>query len=98
MELRMSHYSYKSIPDAKFEADSSPRLGDMTSQNFPREKGTNHQIRLFTPGKRVEHKKKISFISRILLLDPNLSPPPPPMSISGTFLFLKFLGHRVRGF
>ena len=51
----MSHYSYKRIPDANFEADSSSSLGDMTSQNLPRKKGTNHQIRLFTPGKRVEH-------------------------------------------
>ena len=28
-------------------------FGDMTSQNFPRKKGTSHEIRLFTPGKRV---------------------------------------------
>ena len=49
----MSHYSYKSIPDAKFEADSSSSFGDMMSQNFPWKKGTSHQIRLFTPGKQV---------------------------------------------
>ena len=36
MKLRMSHYRHKSIPDAKFEADSSSSFGDMTSQNFPR--------------------------------------------------------------
>ena len=47
----MCHYIHKSIPDAKFEADFG--FGDMTSQNFPRKKGTSHQIRLFTPGKRV---------------------------------------------
>ena len=46
----MGHYIYKSIPDAKFEVDSSFSFGDMTSQNFPKKKGT---IRLFTPGKRV---------------------------------------------
>ena len=46
----MGHYIYKRIPDAKFEADSSISLGDMTSQNFPRKKGTSPQIRLFTPG------------------------------------------------
>ena len=49
----MNHYIHKSISDAKFQADSSFSFGDMTSQNFPRKKGTSHQIRLFTPGKRV---------------------------------------------
>ena len=49
----MSHYGHKSIPDAKFESDSSSSFGDMTSQNFPWKKGTSHKIRLFTPGKRV---------------------------------------------
>ena len=49
----MSHYGYKSIPDAKFESGSFSNFGDMTSQNFPRKKGTSYQIRLFTPGKRV---------------------------------------------
>ena len=47
----MSHYIYESIPDAKFETDSTSTFGDMTSQNFPQKKGTHHQIRLFTPGK-----------------------------------------------
>ena len=49
----MSHYGHKSIPDAKFETDSSSSFEDMTSQTFPRKKGTSHEIRLFTPGKRV---------------------------------------------
>ena len=53
MKFGMSHYGYKSIPDAKFESDSSSSFGDMTSQNFPRKKGMSHEIRLFTPGKRV---------------------------------------------
>ena len=53
MKLCMSHYICKSIPDAKFGADSSSSFGDMTSQNIPRKKGTIQQIRLFTPGKRV---------------------------------------------
>ena len=51
MKLCMSHYSHKSIPDAKFEVDSSSSFGDMTSQNFLWKKGTSHQIRLFTSGK-----------------------------------------------
>ena len=49
----MSHYIHKSIPDATFEADSFPSFGDTTSQNFPLKKGMSHQIRLFTPRKRV---------------------------------------------
>ena len=49
----MGHCIYKSIPDVKFEVDSSFSFGDMTSQNFPQNKGTSHPIRLFTPGKRV---------------------------------------------
>ena len=49
----MSYYIHKSIPHAKFETDSFSSFGDMTSQNFPWKKGTSHQIRLFSPGKRV---------------------------------------------
>ena len=49
----MDHYIYKSIPDAKFEVDSSFSFGDMTSQNFPQKKGMSDLIRLLTPGKRV---------------------------------------------
>ena len=49
----MSHYNHNSIPDGKIEPDSSSSFGDMTSQNFPWKKGTSHQIRLFTLGKRV---------------------------------------------
>ena len=39
MKFGMSHYGHKSIPDAKFESDSSSSFGDMTSQNFSRKKG-----------------------------------------------------------
>ena len=49
----MSYYGHKSIPDTKFESDSTSSFGDMTSQNLPRNKGTSHEIRLFTPVKRV---------------------------------------------
>ena len=45
----MGHYIHTSIPHAKFEADYFSSFGDMMSQNFPRKKGTSHQIRLFTP-------------------------------------------------
>ena len=53
MKFGMSHYGHKRIPDAKFESDSSSRFGDMTSHNFSQKKRTIHEIRLFTPGKRV---------------------------------------------
>ena len=53
MKLGMSHCGHKRIPDAKFESRSLSRFGEMKSQNFPQKKGTNHQIRLFTPEKRV---------------------------------------------
>ena len=58
----MGHYIYKSIPDAKFEVDSSVSFGDMTSQNFPQKKGTSLPIRLFTPGKRVQLKKNEFYV------------------------------------
>ena len=54
IKLCMSYHSPKSIPDAKFKADSPSSFGDITSQNFPRKKGTSHQIRQFNPGIRVQ--------------------------------------------
>ena len=51
MKLCMGLKRHKSIPDAKFECGSFPIFGDITSQNFPLKKGTNHRIRVFTPGK-----------------------------------------------
>ena len=49
----MSRYDHKSVPDAKFQCSSSSSFEELTSQNLPGKKGTSHQIRLFTPGKRV---------------------------------------------
>ena len=51
LKFCMSHYSHKSMPDAKFESGSLFCLVDMTSQNFPLRKGTSHQVQIFTPGK-----------------------------------------------
>ena len=39
MKLCMSHYSHKSMPDAKCECGSFSIFGDMTSQSSPLEKG-----------------------------------------------------------
>ena len=35
MTICMSHYTHKSIPDAKLEAGSSSSFGDLMSQIFP---------------------------------------------------------------
>ena len=36
------------MPVAKFESGSLSSFGDITSQNFPLKKGTNHQLWIFT--------------------------------------------------
>ena len=83
----VSHYSHKSMPDAKFESGSFPSFGDLTTQNFPLKKGRNHQILILPP--------EMSFMSRIVLVDPKLA----PMSISAISKqrkfcsFSKFLRH-----
>ena len=51
MKLCMSHYTHKSMPDAKFASGRFSRFGDMTLQNFHQKKGMSHKIRLFTPRK-----------------------------------------------
>ena len=68
---------HKSIPDAKFQLDSSSSYGDMTLQIFSWEKKTSHQILLFTPLNEF-NVIKWAFMFRIVLLDPKLT----PMSIS----------------
>ena len=66
MKHCMSHYTHKSIPDAKFEAGSSSSFGDMTSQNFPRRK----RISAIYPGKTGFNFKRMNlFVSRIVLLN-----------------------------
>ena len=78
----MSHYNRESIPDAKFEAAGSSSFGDMTSQNFPKNlKETSRQIPLFTPENEFSLKKRV-FMSRIVLLNPKLTPSPPNVNFS----------------
>ena len=76
----MGHYISKSIPDAKFEADSSFSFGDMTSQNFPQKKGMRTDLTL----------KKRVFMSRIVLLDPKLTPPCQFQQFSSRGKFFEF--------
>ena len=91
----MDHYIYKSIPDAKFEVDSSSGFGDMTSQNFSSKEGNESSDSTIYPRKTGLTLRKQVFMSRIVLLDPKLT----PMSISTIFKkrkifsFSKFLGH-----
>ena len=94
MKLCMRHCIHKSIPDAKFQADSSSSFGDMTSQNFPRKKwGTSHRIRLFTPGNGFNFKQNEFLCPESFFSTQNW----PPMSISSIskerkiFSFSKFL-------
>ena len=91
----MGHYIYKSIPDAKFEVDSSFSFGDMTSQNFPQKKGTSHPIRLFTP-KNGFNFKKTSFYLQNRSSGPKIDPPPHVnfnnFQAEEIFSFSKFLG------
>ena len=70
----MDHYIYKSIPDAKFKVDSSFSFGDMTSQNFPQKKGTMSSNSTIYPRKTGLTLEKRVFMSRIVLLDPKLTP------------------------
>ena len=82
------------MPDAKFESSSFSIFGNMTSQNFPLKKGTNHPIRIFTPENGFNFKKKIVFMSRIVVLDPKLTPPTSILAIfkeKKILLFKKFL-------
>ena len=66
----MGHYIYKSIPDAKFEVDSSFSFGDMTSQNFPQIEGNESSDSTIYPRKT----GLTVFMSRIVLLHPKLTP------------------------
>ena len=89
----MSHYGHESIPDAKFESDSLFSFGDMTSQNFPRKKGTSHEIRLFTPGNGFNFKK-MSFYVQNRSSRPKIDPPCQFQQFSsiGKFFIFKILG------
>ena len=90
----MGHYIYKSIPDAKFEVDSSFSFGDMTSQSFPQKR--ERVIRFdCLPPENWFNFKKTSFYVQNRSSRPNIDP---PMSISTIFKqrkifsFSKFLG------
>ena len=69
----MDHYIYKSIPDAKFEVDSSFSSGDMTSQNFPQKKRTSRLD--YLPPENGFNFKKTSFYVQNRSSRPKIDPP-----------------------
>ena len=73
MKFGMSHYGHKSIPDAKFEYDSSSSVGDDVTK-FPSEEGNESSNSAIYPRKMGLTLKKWVFMSRIVLLDPKLTP------------------------
>ena len=88
LEDILSHYSHKSMADAKFESGSFSSFGDMTSQKFPSEEGNQSSNSSIYPRKMGLTFKKSVFMSRIVLLNPKLTP---PMSISAIFKQRKIL-------
>ena len=60
MKLGMSHYGHKSIPDAKFESDSSSSFGNMTSQNS--EEGNESSNSAIYPPENGFNLKKNEFL------------------------------------
>ena len=89
----MSHYIHKRIPDAKFEPVSSSSFEDMTSQNFPRKRGSSYKIRLLPPENGFNFKK-MSFYFQNRSSRPKIDP---HVNLSNfqakeNFLFSKFLG------
>ena len=89
----MGHYIYKSIPDAKFEVDSSFSFGDMTSQNFPQKKG--RVIRFdYLPPENGLNLKKTSFYVQNRSSRPKIDPPCQFQQFSsrGKFFIFKIFG------
>ena len=69
----MGHYVYKSIPDAKFEFDSSFSFRDMTSQNFPQRR--EQVIRFdYLPPENGFNCKKTSFYVQNRSSRPKIDP------------------------
>ena len=91
MKFCMSHCIYKSILDAKFEADSSFSFRDITSQNFPQKKGNSSNSDFFYPLKTGLILENNEFLR---LLNPKLSPHVNSSNFQAeeTFSFSKFSG------
>ena len=62
------------MPDAKFESGSVSSFGDMISPNFPLKTGNESSNSYIYPRKMGLTLKELVFMSRIVLLDPKLTP------------------------
>ena len=69
----MGHYIYKSISDAKFEADSSFSFGEYDVTKFSSKEGNESSDSTIYPRKTGLTLKERVFMSRIVLLDPKLT-------------------------
>ena len=65
MKLSMSQYRHESMADAKFESGSFSSFGDMTSQNFPLERGEQVIKFGYVPPEMDLTLKKMSFYVQI---------------------------------
>ena len=66
------------MPDAKFESDSFPSFGDMTSLNFPLKKGMNNEYSNlvgYLPQENELNLKIKRFYVQIRSFRPNIDPP-----------------------
>ena len=74
MKFGMSHYGHKSIPDAKFESDSSSSFGDMTSQISLRRRERVMKFG-YLPPENGFNFKKMSFHVQNRSSRPKIDPP-----------------------
>ena len=86
MKLCMSHYGHENIPDAKL-SPVTLLVFEIYVTEFPSEKGSKSSNSAIPPRKMGLAFKKIVFMSRIIFLDPKLTP---PMSISAISKWRKF--------
>ena len=85
----MGHYIYKSIPDTKFEVDSSFSFGDMTSQNFPQRR--EQVIRFdYLPPENGFNFYKTSFYVQNRSSRPKIDPPCQFQQFSSSGKFFHF--------
>ena len=96
MKFCASHYSHKSMPDAKFESGAFIFYSRYDVTKFLSEEG-NDLSNSNSPWKMGLNLKRKFLMSRIVLLDPKLTPP--PVSISVIFrhrkIFLHFQNERA---
>ena len=95
MKLCMSHYGHENIPDAKL-SPVALLVFEIYVTKFPSEKGNKSSNSAIYPPENGLRLKKLVFMSRIVFLDPKLTPPPnvnfSNFQVEEIFSFCKFLG------